>query len=162
MKAMPKDVIAIYVKIGRLQRSVQKHKIAKQHRQGDMNERLQAWKTVQCNYALVNLSPPELNYLGRHFADDILEMHFREWKVWSFDKNFTQVCSWSSNWQWPNIGLDNGLAPNRRQAIIWTNADPNHWHMYASLWGDDLSRRWNNFMNESLHSTKDECNYLSM
>ena len=26
-----------------------------------------------------------------------------------------------------------------RQAIIWTNADPIHWHMYASLWGDDLS-----------------------
>ena len=28
-----------------------------------------------------------------------------------------------------SIGLDNGLAPNRRQAIIWTNADPVHWHM---------------------------------
>ena len=27
----------------------------------------------------------------------------------------------------PNIELDNGLAPNRRQAIIWTNADPIHW-----------------------------------
>ena len=23
-----------------------------------------------------------------------------------------------------SIGLDHGLAPNRRQAIIWTNADP--------------------------------------
>ena len=25
-----------------------------------------------------------------------------------------------------NIGLDNGLAPNRRRAIIWTNAGPIH------------------------------------
>ena len=26
-----------------------------------------------------------------------------------------------------SIGLDNGLAPNRREAIIWTNTDPVHW-----------------------------------
>ena len=25
------------------------------------------------------------------------------------------------------------MAPNKRQAIIWTNADPIHWHIYASL-----------------------------
>ena len=29
----------------------------------------------------------------------------------------------------PNIGLDNGLAPNRRQATISTNADPIHWRI---------------------------------
>ena len=34
------------------------------------------------------------------------------------------------------IGLDNGLAlNNRRHAIIWTNAYPIHWRMYAELWG---------------------------
>ena len=33
----------------------------------------------------------------------------------------------------PSTGLDNGLAPNRRQAIIWTNADPIHWRIYAAL-----------------------------
>ena len=27
------------------------------------------------------------------------------------------------------VGLDNGLVPNRQQAIIWTNADPIHWHI---------------------------------
>ena len=37
-----------------------------------------------------------------------------------------------------NIGLDNGLAPNRRQAIIWTNADPIKWHIYAALGWDEL------------------------
>ena len=43
------------------------------------------------------------------------------------------------NWQNPSIGLDNGLAPNRRQAIIWTNADPIHWRIYAALGGDELT-----------------------
>ena len=32
----------------------------------------------------------------------------------------------------PSIGLDNGLAPNRRQAIIWTNADPIDAYMWHS------------------------------
>ena len=36
------------------------------------------------------------------------------------------------------IGLDNGLAPNRRQAIIWTNAQPIHGRIYAALGGDEL------------------------
>ena len=34
--------------------------------------------------------------------------------------------------------LDDGLAPNRRQAIIWTNADPIHWIIYAALGGDEF------------------------
>ena len=32
--------------------------------------------------------------------------------------------------------LDNGLAPNRRQAIIWNNADPSYRRIYAALGGD--------------------------
>ena len=44
-------------------------------------------------------------------------MHLRKWKVLYFD----------------SIGLDNGLAPNRRQAIIWTNADLIHWCIYAAV-----------------------------
>ena len=36
------------------------------------------------------------------------------------------------------ITLDNGLAPNRRQAIIWTNADQIYWRVYAALGGEDL------------------------
>ena len=38
----------------------------------------------------------------------------------------------------PSIGLDNGLAPNRRQAIIGINADPANWRLYATLGGDEL------------------------
>ena len=50
-------------------------------------------------------------------------MHFCERKVLYPDYNFTEVCSWGSNWQLTSIGLDNGLAPDWRQAIIWTNVD---------------------------------------
>ena len=38
-----------------------------------------------------------------------------------------------------SIGLDNGLAPNRRQAIIWTYADPIHWRIYVALGADELT-----------------------
>ena len=37
------------------------------------------------------------------------------------------------------MGLDNGLAPNRRQAIIWANADPIYFHIYTPLGGDELT-----------------------
>ena len=65
-------------------------------------------------------------------------MHFHEWKVLYFDSNFTEVCSQESNEQYSSIGLDNGLAPIRLQAIIWTNEDPVHWRLYAALGGDEL------------------------
>ena len=29
--------------------------------------------------------------------------------------------------------------PNRQQAIIWTNADPIHWRIYAALGGNELN-----------------------
>ena len=42
----------------------------------------------------------------------------------------------------PNGPIDkksgNGLAPNRRQAITWTNADPVHWRIYVALGEDKL------------------------
>ena len=37
-----------------------------------------------------------------------------------------------------SIGLNYGLTPNRRPAIIWTNAEPFYWRIYAALglgWG---------------------------
>ena len=42
------------------------------------------------------------------------------------------------NWQYVSIGSDNGLIPSRRQAIIWTNADPVQCRIYAALGGDEL------------------------
>ena len=38
-----------------------------------------------------------------------------------------------SNEQYPNTGSDNGLAPARWQAIIWTNDGLVYWCIYASL-----------------------------
>ena len=37
-----------------------------------------------------------------------------------------------------SFGLGNGLALNRRQAIIWTNADWIHRRIYVALGGDEL------------------------
>ena len=82
--------------------------------------------------------PPGQN--GRHFANDIFKCIFVNEFFFYFDKNFTDVCSQGSNWQSSSIGLDNGLAPNRRQAIIWTNADPINWRIYATLGGDELTQ----------------------
>ena len=42
------------------------------------------------------------------------------------------------NWQKPCIGSDYGLAPNKRQGIIWTNADPIYRRIDAALGEDEL------------------------
>ena len=42
-------------------------------------------------------------------------------KMFEFLFKFTGVCYQGSNYQYSSIGSDNGLAPSRRQAIIWTN-----------------------------------------
>ena len=43
-----------------------------------------------------------------------------------------------------SISLENGLAPNKRKAIIWTNAEPTHWRIYAALGGDALNLKVTN------------------
>ena len=62
-----------------------------------------------------------------------------EWKVWNFKWNFNEICYLGPNWQYGNIGSDNCLAPNRRQAIIWTNDGLGYWRIYASLSFDELT-----------------------
>ena len=61
------------------------------------------------------------------------QMHFHEWKVIYFDMNFIEICFWGRNWQSLSIGSGNGLAPNRRQTIIWTNANPVYQCIYVAL-----------------------------
>ena len=63
----------------------------------------------------------------RHFEMDLLE-----WKCMNFYENFTEVCSLGSDSQLTSIGSDNGLVPNRRQAIIWTNDGQFYRRIYAS------------------------------
>ena len=43
-----------------------------------------------------------------------------------------------SNEQVSSIGSDDGLAPVRRQAIIWTNDGLVYWRVYASLGLNEL------------------------
>ena len=68
---------------------------------------------------------------------DISRMIFPDTFFWIkglyFGKNFTEVCPLWYYWWYFYIGLDNGWAPNRRQAIIWINADPKHGRIYAAL-----------------------------
>ena len=65
----------------------------------------------------------------RHFADGIFKCIF-------VNENSYILISLKFV---PNGLIDNnGSAPNRRQAIIWTNADPIHWRIYASLGEDEL------------------------
>ena len=49
------------------------------------------------------------------------QMNFLELKCMNFALDFTEIRSQGSNQQYSSIGLDDGLAPSRRQAIIWTN-----------------------------------------
>ena len=52
-----------------------------------------------------------------------IQIYFLEWKVLNFKYNSIKMCSLGSNWEYVSISSDNGLAPNRHQAITWTNAD---------------------------------------
>ena len=52
-------------------------------------------------------------------------------KMMYFDSNLNGICSNGFTLQHASNGSDNGLAPNRRQAIIWTNDLPVYWRIYA-------------------------------
>ena len=75
---------------------------------------------------------------GRPFADDIFK-YFLKWKPFNFEQNFIEIFSLQSNRQYLSIGSVNGLAPNRRQAIIWSNDDPVHRRIYASPGVNELT-----------------------
>ena len=47
-----------------------------------------------------------------------------------------------SYWQQASISSDNGVAPSRRQAIMWTNDGIYYWPIYASFRLNELSRVW--------------------
>ena len=82
---------------------------------------------------LFNSSLPEQN--GRHFTDDIFKRIFLNEK-----SKFRFKFYWNLflRVQYVSVGSSNGLAPNRRQAVIWTNADPVHQRINAALGGDEL------------------------
>ena len=77
-------------------------------------------------------SPPGQN--GRRFAEDKFRCIFL-----NEDDKIPIRISQKFNWQKASIGSGNDLAPNRRQAITWTNTDPIHWCIYVALGRDGLS-----------------------
>ena len=82
-----------------------------------------------------------LTHLPLHKMATISQSTF--WNAFSWMKNF--VFWFEFHWslflrvQLTIFHLDSGLAPIRRQAIIWTNAGPVHWRIYAALGGDELT-----------------------
>ena len=63
----------------------------------------------------------ELETNGCHFSDDIYKLIFlKEMSGILFQISLTFE---RSNWQYVSIGSDNGLAPNRWQAISWVNVN---------------------------------------
>ena len=62
----------------------------------------------------------------------------------------------------PSIGLDNCLAPYRRQAIIWTNTDLIHWRIYAVLGEDELIYQPERYHFYQLRDTKIARDYDQM
>ena len=55
-----------------------------------------------------------------------LSIFFFLMTIFAFPFNFQWSVLIRSNWWLISIGLDNGLLPNRRQAIIWTNDGIDH------------------------------------
>ena len=76
---------------------------------------------------------------GRHFPDDILKWIFLYENLWISIKISLKFVPREPNKQYSSFGSDNGLVPNRQQAIICTSADPIHRRIYAALGGDELA-----------------------
>ena len=60
-------------------------------------------------------------------------------KWYNSNSYFTKICSHESNWQKGYIDSGNGSAPNREEAITWSNDDPVDWGIYTALGGDELT-----------------------
>ena len=65
-------------------------------------------------------------------------MHFLERKLLDFKWYFVELCYLGSNWQYVSTGLDNGLVPNKWQAISWSSDGLVYWRIYASLGLNEL------------------------
>ena len=76
-----------------------------------------------------------LTHWGRDKMDAIFQTTFLN--AFSWMKMYEFRFHWSLflrvQLQYSSIGSDNGLAPVRRQGIIWTSDGLVHWRIYASL-----------------------------
>ena len=91
---------------------------------------------VQSSLAITQVTHLTLDKMATILADDIFKILFMM-KMIEFRFKFhwnlfpgVQLIIWQHS--------GNGLAPKRRQAITWNNADPVHRRIYAALGGDEL------------------------
>ena len=75
------------------------------------------WHSIECK---INSLRPRQN--GRPFADDTFKRIFLNENIRISTKNSLKFVPKGLINNIPAFGSDNGLAPTRRQAIIWTNA----------------------------------------
>ena len=90
-----------------------------------------------CNwYALIStLRPRQMAAISQTTFSNV----FSRMKILELRLKFR----WSlSNWQYSSTGSGNGLAPPRREAIIWTDGGLFYWRVYASLCHNKFSRGW--------------------
>ena len=73
------------------------------------------------------------------FSQTTFSNAFPWMKILSYCSNFIEICSQWSNNQYTSNGLDNGLVPNRRQALIWINGSLVYRRIYASLGLNELT-----------------------
>ena len=91
-----------------------------------------------CYLSHFNSSPPGQS--SSHFADNIVNCIFINEKFCILIQiSLKFVPTGPINNKSVIIGSGNGLAPNRRQAITWTNAGPIQWYIYAALGEDGLN-----------------------
>ena len=88
---------------------------------------------------------------GRYFADDIFECIFLNENFCTLIKISLKSVRKRQIDNNPVLGSDNGLAPNRRQAIIWTNDGVVWWRIYAFIGLNELDnwvifQMWSHFL----------------
>ena len=82
---------------------------------------------IQCWFVIAHWDRDKMDGI---FPDDIFKCIFLNGNIKISIKKITEVCSQGSNQLFSSIGSDNGVAPGRRQTIIWTN---NHYFTDACM-----------------------------
>ena len=81
-----------------------------------------------------------LTHWGRDIMAPISQTTFSNafsWmKLLNLKKNFTEMCSLWSNWQYGSIG-----SPSRRETIIWSNVGMLYWRIHASPGLNELNQK---------------------
>ena len=101
-----------------------------------LQPRLSSYKTGMLKHSSLMITRAETKWPP--FRRRQILSAFPWMKNLNFKWNFIETCSLGSNLQCGSIGSDDGLAQNRRQAIIWINDGLGYWRIHASLSLDEF------------------------